>query len=78
MKAFTFNSWALKQNAWNIKSVSTFSGGIKFYASSRSTAIVHSPISAAAAPIAAKTGNNTAPTTPIVSGKDIISLPVLS
>src|SRR4030095_8978417 len=46
--------------------------------SSLSTVMVHSPTSAARAPIAANTGAKTAPTTPIVSGKVISSLPFLS
>ena len=42
---------------------------------SLSTAIVHSVTKAATAPTAAKTGTNTAPTTPIVKGNTIIVLP---
>ena len=48
------------------------------YHTSLSTVSVHSPTSAARAPTAASTGANTSPTTPIVSGKLISSLPSLS
>lgn len=48
------------------------------YSASRSTEMVHSPISAANAPTAASIGANNAPTTPNVKGKDINSFPDLS
>lgn len=40
--------------------------------------MVHSPIKAARAPIAASTGARTAPTTPIVNGKLMSSFPDFS
>ena len=48
-----------------------------FYSSVFSTTIVHSVTSAAMAPMAARVGNSTAPTTPSVSGISIRVFPSL-
>jgi len=84
LRVYTLTVPSILQIPSKVNAIGLLAGGrfsnflVRSYSLMRSTEMVHSPIRAATAPTAARTGRNTAPTTPMVSGNSMIVLPSLS